>query len=133
MLHRVIITDPADENFRDHFLWIRERSPQGTEAWRTRIINAIKSLEIAPERHALTRESAAFPVEIRRLLTGKNHSAFRILYQIKGDQVQVLAIRRPSQDLMEPEDHQNDFEHPYESLDLTLTRLYKNMAVLRPL
>jgi len=21
MLHRVIITDPADENFRDHFQW----------------------------------------------------------------------------------------------------------------
>lgn len=77
---------------------------QGAEAWRTRIINAIKSLEIAPERHALARESAAFPVEIRCLLSGKNRSAFRILYQIKGDEVRVLSIRRPSQDLMEPED-----------------------------
>jgi uncharacterized protein (DUF2249 family) len=105
MPRRIIITDPADENFRDHFLWIRDRSPQGAEAWRTRIINAIKSLEIAPERHALARESAAFPVEIRCLLSGKNRSAFRILYQIKGDEVRVLAIRRPSQDLMVPEDH----------------------------
>ncbi len=105
MLHRVIITDPADGNFRDHFQWIRERSPQGAEAWRIRIINAIKSLEIAPERHALARESAAFPVEIHCLLSGKNRSVFRILYQIKGDEVRVLAIRRPSQDLMEPEDH----------------------------
>lgn len=105
MLHRVIITDPADGNFRDHFQWIRERSPQGAEAWRTRIINAIKSLEIAPERHALARESATFPVEIRCLISGKNRSAFRILYQIKGYEVRVLAIRRPSQDLMEPEDH----------------------------
>lgn len=105
MLHRVIITDPADGNFREHFQWIRERSPQGAEAWRTRIINAIKSLEIAPERHAIARESAAFPVVIRCLLSGKNRSAFRILYQIKGDEVRVLAIRRPSQDLMEPEDH----------------------------
>jgi hypothetical protein len=49
MLHLVIITDPADGNFRDHF-----------------------------------------------------HG---ILYQIKGDEVRMLAIRRPSQDLMEPEDH----------------------------
>jgi len=105
MLHRVLITDPADENFRDHFQWILERSAQGAEAWRTRIINAIKSLEIAPERHALARESAAFPVEIRCLLSGKNRSAFRILYQIKSDEVRVLSIRRPSQDLMKPGDH----------------------------
>ena len=102
MRYRVIITDPADKNFRNHFHWIRERSLQGAEAWRTRIIEAIRSLEIAPDRHSLARESAAFPVEIRCLLSGKNRSAFRILYQIKDDEVRVLAIRRPSQDLMEP-------------------------------
>lgn len=104
MPYRVVITEPADRNFRDHFHWIRERSPQGADAWRVRIIAAVKSLEISPERHALARESAAFPVEIRCLLSGKNRSAFRILYHIKGDEVRVLAIRRPSQDLMDPED-----------------------------
>lgn len=102
MRHRVIITDPADSNFREHFHWIRERSAQGAEAWRTRVIEAINSLEIAPDRHPLARKSAAFPVEIRCLLSGKNRSSFRILYQIKGDEVRVLAIRRPSQDLMDP-------------------------------
>jgi plasmid stabilization system protein ParE len=103
MSHRVVITDPADRNFREHFHWIRERSPQGAHAWRARIIEAIRSLENAPDRHALARESAAFPVEIRCLLVGKNRSAFRILFQIKGDEVRVLTIRWPSQDLMEPE------------------------------
>jgi plasmid stabilization system protein ParE len=104
MRHRVVITDPADRNFRDHFQWIKERSSQGADAWRSRIIEAVKSLENSPERHALARESAAFPVEIRCLLSGKNRSAFRILYQIKDNEVRVLAIRRPSQDLMDPED-----------------------------
>lgn len=104
MRFRVVITDPADRNFREHFQWIRERSPQGAATWRARIIEAVKSLEISPERHPLARESAAFPVEIRCLLSGKNRSAFRILYQIKGEEVRVLAIRRPSQDLMDPED-----------------------------
>jgi plasmid stabilization system protein ParE len=104
MSHRVVITDPADRNFRDHFQWIKERSLQGAEAWRTRIIKAVQSLETSPERHPLARESAAFPVEIRCLLSGKNRSAFRILYQIKGREVRILAIRRPSQDLMDPED-----------------------------
>lgn len=104
MRHRVVITDPADRNFCDHFQWLRERSAQGADTWRARIIKAVKSLEISPERHALARESAAFPVEIRCLLSGKNRSAFRILYHIKEDEVRVLAIRRPAQDLMEPED-----------------------------
>ena len=104
MRYRVVITDPADRNFREHFQWIRERSPQGADAWRARIIEAIKSLENSPERYPLARESAAFPVEIRCLLSGKNRSAFRILYQIKDNEVRVLAIRRPSQDLMDPED-----------------------------
>lgn len=104
MRYRVVITDPADRNFRDHFQWIRERSPQGAAAWRARIIEAVQSLETSPERHPLARESAAFPVEIRCLLSGKNRSAFRILYQIKGKEVRILAIRRPSQDLMDPGD-----------------------------
>jgi plasmid stabilization system protein ParE len=101
MRYSVVITDPADRNFRDHFQWIRECSTQGAEAWRTRIIEAVKSLENSPERHPLARESAAFPVEIRCLLSGENRSAFRILYQIKGKEVRVLAIGRPSQDLMD--------------------------------
>ena len=104
MRFRVVITDPADRNFREHFQWIKERSPQGAEAWRARIIEAVQSLETSPERHPLARQSAAFPVEIRCLLSGKNRSAFRILYQIKGEEVRVLAIRRPSQDLMGPQD-----------------------------
>ena len=104
MRYRVVITDPADRNFREHFQWIRERSPQGAAAWRARIIEAVQSLETSPERHPLARESAAFPVEIRCLLSGKNRSAFRILFQIKGEEVRVLAIRRPSQDLMDPGD-----------------------------
>lgn len=62
----------------------------------------MQSLETSPERYPLARESAAFPVEIRCLLSGKTRSAFRILYQIKGEEVRVLAIRRPSQDLMDP-------------------------------
>jgi plasmid stabilization system protein ParE len=104
MRYRVVITDPADRNFREHFQWIMERSPQGAATWRARIIEAVKSLETSPERHPLARESAAFPVEIRCLLSGKNRSTFRILYQIKGEEVRILAIRRPAQDFMKPED-----------------------------
>jgi hypothetical protein len=61
-------------------------------------------LIFAPERHPLARESGAFTVEIRGLLSAKNRFAFQILYQIKDNEVRVPAIRRPSQELIDPED-----------------------------
>ncbi|RYD19311.1 MAG: type II toxin-antitoxin system RelE/ParE family toxin [Verrucomicrobiaceae bacterium] len=109
MRYRVVITAPADRNFRDHFQWIRDRSVQGADQWRARIIDAVRSLETDPERHALARESAAFPVSIRCLLVGKGRSAFRILFHVAGEEVRILAIRRPAQDLMNPPDAESGF------------------------
>ena len=104
MAFRVVITAPADRDFRDHWEWIRERSLQGADNWRTRIISAIRALQKNPEQHALARESAFFPVTIRCLLVGKRRSAFRILFHISGDEVRILAIRRPAQDFLSPDD-----------------------------
>ena len=49
-------------------------------------------------------ESAVFPVQIRRLLSEKSRYAFRIFRQIKGNEMRVFAIMRPSPDFMNPED-----------------------------
>lgn len=56
------------------------------------------------DRHALGRESDRCSVPIRCLLVGKPRSAFRVLFYIADDEVRVLAIRRPVQDLMKPLD-----------------------------
>ena len=108
MEYRVVITAPADRNFREQFQWIREHSIQGADNWRTRIIAAVRSLGNGAERHALARESAAFPVPIRCHLVGKGRSAFRILFHVAGDEVRVLAIRRPAQDVMNLSDVEED-------------------------
>ena len=104
MEYRVIITRPADRDFHDHFEWIRQRSVQGSENWRTRMIAAIRSLNVNPEQHAPARESVAFPVTIRCLLVGKQRSSFRVLFHIADDEVHVLAIRRPAQDFFKPDE-----------------------------
>ena len=62
MEFQVVVTEPADRNFREHFEWIQERSIQGAENWRAKMILAIRSLSVDPERHALARESGAFSV-----------------------------------------------------------------------
>lgn len=104
MEYRVVITGPADRDFREHFAWIQERSIQGAENWRARIIAGIRSLKSNPESNALARESSAFPVSIRCFLIGKRRSAFRILYHVADDEVCILAIRQPNRDLMEPDE-----------------------------
>ena len=104
MEYRVVITQPADRDFREHFEWIRQRSIQGSENWRARMIAAIRSLKSNPEQHAPARESAAFPVAIRCLMIGKQYSSFRVLFHIADDEVRVLAIRRPAQDFLRPDD-----------------------------
>jgi len=104
MEFRVVITEPADQNFRAHFDWIRERSIQGAENWRAKMIEAVRSLAKAPERHALARESSVFPVPIHCLLVGKQRSSFRVLYVIADAEVRILAIRRPAQDFLKPDD-----------------------------
>ena len=104
MEYRVVITGPADRDFREHFAWIQERSIQGAENWRSRIIASIRSLKSNPEGNALARESSAFPVPIRCLIIGKRRSAFRILYHVADDEVRILAIRRSAQDLMGPDE-----------------------------
>jgi plasmid stabilization system protein ParE len=104
MEFRVVITAPADRDFRDHWEWIRERSVQGADNWRARIISSIRALQKNPAQHAPARESGAFPVTIRCLLVGKRRSAFRILFHIADDEVRILAIRRPAQDFLSPDD-----------------------------
>ncbi len=104
MEYRVVITTPADRDFRDHFEWIRQRSIQGSENWRARIISGIRSLSKNPDQHSAARESSAFPVTIRCLLVGKQRSSFRILFHIADDEVRILAIRRPAQDFLRPDD-----------------------------
>ncbi len=104
MDYRVVITGPADRDFREHFDWIKERSIQGAENWRARMIADIRSLKSNPEGNALAKESSTFPVPIRCLLVGKRRSAFRVLYHVADDEVRVLAIRRPAQDLMGPDE-----------------------------
>ena len=100
MEYRVVITGSADRDFREHFAWTQERSIQGAENWRSRIIAGIRSLKSNPESNALARESSAFPEPFRCLPIGKRRSAFRVLYHVSDDEVRILAIRRPAYDLM---------------------------------
>jgi len=102
--YSVVITGPADRDFRKHYEWIHTQSIQGSENWRKCMIAAIRPLTTAPARHVEARESSAFSVKIHCLLVGKQRSFFRILYHLSETEVRILAIRRPAQDFLTPDE-----------------------------
>jgi len=66
-------------------------------------LSTLRSLESAPESHALAPENDAFTEEIRHVLFKTRRGRFyRILFSIAADAVVVLTVRGPHQDLLHP-------------------------------
>jgi plasmid stabilization system protein ParE len=104
MTYRVVITAAAKQNLRDAYLWAAERAPLTAAAWLNRFEAELQTLAHLPERFQLAPENAFVEPEIRQLIFGRRHSAYRALYTIVGDQVRVLHIRRAARDWASPED-----------------------------
>ena len=63
-------------------------------AWYERFVEQLKSLDRAPERCPIARESKRVFLEVRELHYGRRANVFRILFTIDGDAVRVLRIVR---------------------------------------
>lgn len=94
MTYRVVVTRAAKQDLRVAYLWAAERAPDTAAAWLRRFEAELQSLGHSPERFALAPENALLAAEIRELIFGRRQSAYRALYTIVGDEVQVLHIRR---------------------------------------
>jgi Txe/YoeB family toxin of Txe-Axe toxin-antitoxin module len=86
-------------------LAIAQRSTQGAKSLRKAFEKAVRSLAKDALAHGLAPESNDHPVEIRQILfrTRYGHN-YRALYTIKDQEVNVLRVRGPGQDLILPED-----------------------------
>jgi plasmid stabilization system protein ParE len=104
MTYRVVITAAAKQNLRSAFIWAAERAPQTAALWLERFEAELQTLSKFPERYQLAAENAFVEPEIRQLIYGRRHGAFRVLYTIVGNEVQVLHIRRATQDWASAED-----------------------------
>lgn len=103
MTFQVELTEQAQQDAEEAYLWIAERDPDGAERWWDGIVDAVLSLEQMPLRCPLAPEDPYFEEEIRMLLYGRRRGQFRILFTVSGDRVLVLHIRRASRDLVQPE------------------------------
>lgn len=93
MTYRVEIALTARDDLDEAFGWIYNESPAAASRWRDGLFDALRSLCELPQRCALAPENDVFDEEIRQLLYGNRMHAFRILFNVDGDLVQILHIR----------------------------------------
>ncbi|HEY6293816.1 MAG TPA: type II toxin-antitoxin system RelE/ParE family toxin [Terriglobia bacterium] len=64
-----------------------------TLEWFDGLCDAIETLAEFPERGAFAPEATLRAKGVRQRLYGEGHSVYRILYRVKGENVQILTIR----------------------------------------
>lgn len=100
MTFLVELTEQAQEEAEQAYLWITEQDPDGANRWWRGLVDAVLSLGQMPLRCSLAPEDSYFEEEIRMLLYRRRKSQFRILFTVCDQQVLVLHIRRASRDVL---------------------------------
>jgi plasmid stabilization system protein ParE len=109
MSYSVVVFPAAATEAADAFHWIQQRSPDRAERWLAGLEAAIQSLAEFPERCPRAPENAYFAQEMRQLLYGKGAGAYRILFTIRGENVNVLHIRHGARKALWPEEGEDDY------------------------
>jgi plasmid stabilization system protein ParE len=87
---------------REH---LRQFAPETADRWYLSFLEALLQLEANPEIWPLAPETSEFPFDLRQFLfRTKSRRANRALFTIIGDEVRILAIRRPGQPLITKDD-----------------------------
>lgn len=95
MTFRLVFTAQAFEELHEAAdWWAANRNEHQAREWLEGCKSALALLTHNPEAHSKIRESAAFPVELRQKLYGlKSKPTHRAVFEIRGDEVIVHAVR----------------------------------------
>ena len=95
----------AERDIDRTIVWILKHDPDAAARWlrafevaADRIASQPQSYSLAPEDEFIDREIRQFFFRTRR---GRN---YRALFTIVGEEIQVLRVRGPGQDILEPID-----------------------------
>jgi plasmid stabilization system protein ParE len=89
----------------DHILaWLNERSPTGAASWLRKWDETFAILESSADEYGLAPENEGQSLEVRQITfhTRKGRD-YRALYTIQGNEVFVMHIRAPGQNLLAPD------------------------------
>lgn len=106
MKYRVVLQPEAKLDLIEAVEYLWPHAPQGAERWTLGLLNAIQSLQTNPQQYAPAAEAQFFSRPLREWFYRTKSSITRAVFIIVDDEVRVLRIRRPGQDLLK------DFELP---------------------
>lgn len=91
--YQVIILPSAERDICEAYTWIAEHDKEAAVRWYNRLLGVIFSLETFPERCPLAPESHSLKQEIRQSFHGLKQHKYRVLFDIKDNEVRVLHVR----------------------------------------
>jgi plasmid stabilization system protein ParE len=95
--YQVIIQPAAQKAIEEAYFWLSNHSSLKARTWLEGLYKATLSLENMPSRCSLAFENSFFDEEIRQLVYGKGRNAYRILFTIFDDSVQIIFVRHAAQ------------------------------------
>jgi plasmid stabilization system protein ParE len=105
MEFEVYVTRRAQRDLNEARDFIAQFAPETAERWYVDFLRALCSLEKNPHVHPVAAESKDLPFELRQFIyRTRSKRINRALFIISGNQVRVLAVRRPGQQAVRPED-----------------------------
>jgi plasmid stabilization system protein ParE len=72
--------------------------------WFARLLSALDTLELRPDRCPLAAESDELSADVRELLLGRGRFKYRLLFRIQGSTVQILRVWHGSRDAITEDD-----------------------------
>ena len=104
MTYRVHELKLAQADIRSIFNWIREKSPQGAEAWLDAYEGMIEGLTRFAA-HGVAPENKGAELKVQQVLfRTRRGSVYRALYLVEGGDVYILRVRGKGQAEVRPEE-----------------------------
>lgn len=105
MSYRVHVTDKALADVDSVLLWLQTKGAvAASQRWYSASWRAIDALETQAERCSLAAEAKDVGREVRELLFGKRRGTYRILFEVRGQNVFILRIRHSARDAFNASD-----------------------------
>lgn len=105
MTFELVYTERAKHDLFRAAEYISRDAPDTAQRWFEEFVAALARLATLASVFGVAPESQYCAYEVRQMIhRTKSRRANRVLYVIRGSTVYVLAIRRPGQDLLTPDE-----------------------------
>ncbi len=104
MAFRVIFGPRAQADIRMAATWLAQASPAAAVRWRGGLLHLANKLTNLPALYPLADEAADLGLELREMLYGRRGGAYRILFTVDGQVVNIHRVRHAAQARLRPGD-----------------------------